>query len=327
MSFDPPSTTSSPKISSSPHGIIWPVADRTSGYALDCKSVSLRAWSALREKVIILAWVLFPARLDGSTRRVARPFPIWGGTRPHRYMNHLRLVSISGTTTRTSYRAAYDHDSPLSEWAYTTTQYGQNVFVSSVQRANIFATQFHPEKYNRVHRVYVSLPPGYVHQDVAFHQQHPLSVEPPSPAGHSPRTAWQSASSPASTYTQTTRGIWSSRKGDQYDVREKFISSLTTTTTTVNVGGALRNLRKPVHLASRYFAQGADDICLLNITSSHSSPLLDQPMLAAVRAAAAEVFVPLTHRANNCWMETLGFSQLYCYSQKGSNVMRKRNTT
>ena len=58
-------------------------------------------------------------------------------------------------------------------------------------------------------------------------------------------------------------------------------------TASVGVGGAVPNLGKPVHLAARYFAQGADEICLMNITSFHTSPLADQPMLAVVRAAAA----------------------------------------
>lgn len=32
------------------------------------------------------------------------------------------------------------------DWALTATQYGSETYVSSVQRGNIFATQFHPEK-------------------------------------------------------------------------------------------------------------------------------------------------------------------------------------
>ncbi|KAJ2928875.1 hypothetical protein H1R20_g8146, partial [Candolleomyces eurysporus] len=75
-------------------------------------------------------------------------------------------------------------------------------------------------------------------------------------------------------------------KGDQYDVREK--------TVTANSAGAVRNLGKPVALAAKYFEAGADELCLLNITSFRHSPLQDQPMLAVVRAAAECVFVPLT---------------------------------
>lgn len=79
-------------------------------------------------------------------------------------------------------------------------------------------------------------------------------------------------------------------KGDQYDVREKSSSS----SITANTAGAVRNLGKPVSLASKYYNAGADELCLLNITSFRHSPLRDQPMLAVVRAAAQEIFVPLT---------------------------------
>jgi glutamine amidotransferase/cyclase len=186
-----------------------------------------------------------------------------------------------------SYRAAYDHNGPLSEWACTTTQYGQEVFVSSVQRANIFATQFHPEK---------SGPSGL--RLLASWLRAP-EHSPPSPpvASLIPRAPVPRGPQPTDGLAKRIIACLDVRandegdlvvtKGDQYDVREK-----TTTTTTAN--GAVRNLGKPVHLASRYFAQGADEICLLNITSFRSSPLVDQPMLAVVRAAAAEVFVPLT---------------------------------
>jgi glutamine amidotransferase/cyclase len=80
-------------------------------------------------------------------------------------------------------------------------------------------------------------------------------------------------------------------KGDQYDVREKADPAADVAATT---GGAVRNLGKPVALAARYYDAGADELCLLNITSFRHSPLHDQPMLAVVRAAAERLFVPLT---------------------------------
>jgi glutamine amidotransferase/cyclase len=108
-------------------------------------------------------------------------------------------------------------------------------------------------------------------------------------------------------------------KGDQYDVREKPPTTVilppdsdsgspprTTSSSSsplpppppfavsATVAGAVRNLGKPVALAARYYAAGADELALLNITSFRHSPLRDQPMLAVVRAAAATVFVPLT---------------------------------
>lgn len=83
-------------------------------------------------------------------------------------------------------------------------------------------------------------------------------------------------------------------KGDQYDVREKAVPSSDASSLQTKSAGAVRNLGKPVALAARYYAAGADEICLLNITSFRQSPLRDQPMLAVVRAAAETVFVPLT---------------------------------
>ena len=43
-----------------------------------------------------------------------------------------------------SYAAIYDE--ALRDWALTATQYGDETFISSVQKGNVFATQFHPEK-------------------------------------------------------------------------------------------------------------------------------------------------------------------------------------
>ena len=188
-----------------------------------------------------------------------------------------------------SYRATYDHSGPLSEWTYTTTQYGQEVFVSSVRQGNIFATQFHPEK---------SGPSGL--QLLASWLRAPENCPPPM-SSFVPRTPVLRPPQPKDGLAKRIIACLDVRandegdlvvtKGDQYDVREKSKSTSLTATT---ASGAVRNLGKPVHLASRYFAQGADEICLLNITSFRASPLADQPMLAVVRAAAAEVFVPLT---------------------------------
>jgi len=43
----------------------------------------------------------------------------------------------------------------------------------------------------------------------------------------------------------------------------------------------VRNLGKPVSLAGRYFEEGADEICFLNITGFRDFPLGDLPMLQA----------------------------------------------
>ena len=182
-----------------------------------------------------------------------------------------------------SYRAKYDPTLHAStEWAHSVTQYGQELFVASARRDNVFAVQFHPEK---------SGPAG-------------LSLlskwlsRPESELSHSPDTTRKLAQlSPRHGLTKRIIACMDVRtndqgdlvvtKGDQYDVREK-------STHATETAGAVRNLGKPVALASRYAAAGADELCLLNITSFRHSPLNDQPMLAVVLAASQEVFVPLT---------------------------------
>ena len=79
-------------------------------------------------------------------------------------------------------------------------------------------------------------------------------------------------------------------KGDQYDVREKSSSS----DVSDPAGRPVRNLGKPVDLCARYYAEGADEVALLNITAFRGEPLEDAPLLAVLEKASARVFVPLT---------------------------------
>mmetsp|Transcript_12636 Transcript_12636/g.31976 ORF Transcript_12636/g.31976 Transcript_12636/m.31976 type:complete len:347 (+) Transcript_12636:169-1209(+) len=72
-------------------------------------------------------------------------------------------------------------------------------------------------------------------------------------------------------------------KGDQYDVREKDGDS-----------NDVRNLGKPVELATKYFHWGADEVTFLNITGFRDFPLGDLPMLQVLQKASEKVFVPLT---------------------------------
>ena len=172
-------------------------------------------------------------------------------------------------------------------WAHTTTQYGKELFLSSVRKDSIFATQFHPEKSGAAGLALIN---DWLRK--------PESARTSTPA------APLVSRIPSSKHRLTKRivacmdvrandqGDLVVTKGDQYDVREKANPSSGTVVT--NTAGAVRNLGKPVALAARYFQAGADELCLLNITSFRHSPLQDQPMLAVVRAAAECVFVPLT---------------------------------
>lgn len=199
-----------------------------------------------------------------------------------------------------SFRAAYDPLGGAADWAHATTQYGHELFLSTVRNGNVFGTQFHPEKSGeaglRVLKSWLSAPVEAVDQ----RGRHP------SRSGQPARTP-----KPKDTFIKRIIACMDVRandegdlvvtKGDQYDVREKETSLKTEVVVNKpdssrpsSPARAVRNLGKPVALAKAYYDAGADEICLLNITSFRSSPLADQPMLAVVRAAAAETFVPLT---------------------------------
>jgi glutamine amidotransferase/cyclase len=77
-------------------------------------------------------------------------------------------------------------------------------------------------------------------------------------------------------------------KGDQYDVRENHKEGVT------EGRGGVRNLGKPVGLASRYYQEGADEIAFLNITSFRQGVIEDMPMLHVLEEASKSIFVPLT---------------------------------
>jgi imidazole glycerol-phosphate synthase len=90
-------------------------------------------------------------------------------------------------------------------------------------------------------------------------------------------------------------------KGDQYDVRERNESTIsddsgdaTANAATNRTKGSVRNLGKPVALASRYYQEGADEIAFLNITSYRQGVIEDMPMLHVLEEASKNIFVPLT---------------------------------
>lgn len=146
----------------------------------------------------------------------------------------------------------------------TTTDYGQR-FVSAVQKGNICATQFHPEK---------SGPVGLtvLHNFLA-------RTRPSRPALELSATTLAKRIIACLDVRSNDQGDLVVTKGDQYDVREN---------------GQVRNLGKPVQLAHEYYAQGADEITFLNITAFRNYPLSDLPMLEVLRRTSARVFVPLT---------------------------------
>ncbi|KAJ7487537.1 hypothetical protein B0H11DRAFT_1096571 [Mycena galericulata] len=184
-----------------------------------------------------------------------------------------------------SYCAKYNPEKypEAAQWAHATTQYGQELFVSVVRKGNVFATQFHPEKSGDAG---LALLDKWLRTpDVA---DAPTATVPRVARAPNPKDGLTKRIIACMDVRANDAGDLVVTKGDQYDVREKDPAAGVTT------GGAVRNLGKPVALAARYYAAGADELCLLNITSFRHSPLHDQPMLAVVRAAAERLFVPLT---------------------------------
>jgi glutamine amidotransferase/cyclase len=78
-------------------------------------------------------------------------------------------------------------------------------------------------------------------------------------------------------------------KGDQYDVRENEKEGIRD-----GERGGVRNLGRPAALAARYYAEGADEIAFLNITSYRRGVVEDMPMLRVLEESSRNIFVPLT---------------------------------
>jgi glutamine amidotransferase/cyclase len=146
-----------------------------------------------------------------------------------------------------------------------TTDYGC-AFVSAVQRGNLVATQFHPEKSGATG---LRLLKNFIAS--AAPQGRPLQ----SPA----KTKLAKRIIACLDVRANDQGDLVVTKGDRYDVREE---------------GVVRNLGIPVDLARRYYREGADEITFLNITGFRDFPLEDLPMLAVLRETSRNVFVPLT---------------------------------
>jgi glutamine amidotransferase/cyclase len=154
------------------------------------------------------------------------------------------------------------------DWVLATTDYGGR-FVSAVQKGNVLAVQFHPEKSGEVGL-------GVLRRFLAAES---LAGGPPDPQLAAAPTPLAKRVIACLDVRSNDAGDLVVTKGDQYDVRER---------------GEVRNLGKPVDLARRYYEEGADEVTFLNITAFRDSPLEDQPMLEVLRRTSENVFVPLT---------------------------------
>jgi len=147
----------------------------------------------------------------------------------------------------------------------TTTNYGYE-FVSSIQKGNIMASQFHPEKSGQAG---LNILQSYL--DESSKQIKPLFI--------SETTHLAKRIIACLDVRSNDQGDWVVTKGDQYDVREE---------------GSVRNLGKPVDLARSYYEGGADEITFLNITGFRDFPLENMPMIDVLKQTSKKVFVPLT---------------------------------
>lgn len=235
-------------------GVVPGVVDRFSpdDSVLGRKAVPHMGWATSN----VVEW-------EGDGRdALARDFGLDAGAARHFYFVH-------------SFRVGYTD--ALAPWVLGTTTYGDETFVSVVQRDNVFATQFHPERSGAMG---LSLLRAWLERSGGVrHIERPRA-----------RPAANVATRPTRRIVacldvrSNDDGDLVVTKGESYDVRER--SSADT--------AHVRNMGKPVELAQRYYEQGADEITFLNITSFREWALGDQPMLALLNVAAATTFVPLT---------------------------------
>lgn len=172
-----------------------------------------------------------------------------------------------------SYAVRYTEENK--DWVLSTTQYGDEMFVSSIQKDNVFATQFHPEKSGYAG---LNLLKSFITGTGIVDPKTVLIKAPEMKAedGFTKRII------ACLDVRANDQGDLVVTKGDQYDVRETEGSN------------DVRNLGKPVELAKRYFEEGADEVTFLNITSFRNCPLGDTPMLEVLKRTSETVFVPLT---------------------------------
>ena len=201
-------------------------------------------------------------RVKRFTTQLAIPHIGWNGVKvqqPSRIFNDFsgaeKLYFVH------SYHVEADNNADV----LTTTDYGYE-FVSAIQKGNIIATQFHPEKSGKAG---LKILENFL--DTTRQAVIPQAC---------PQTTQLAARIIACLDVRSNdQGDLVVTKGDQYDVRED---------------GDVRNLGKPVRLAREYYEQGADEITFLNITAFRDFPLKDMPMLSVLQETSKNVFVPLT---------------------------------
>ncbi|GMH88384.1 hypothetical protein TL16_g11140 [Triparma laevis f. inornata] len=139
-------------------------------------------------------------------------------------------------------------------WISTTTSYGGETYISSIEKGNIFACQFHPEKSGREGVKIIGDYLDRVRLNNIVDRSSVLSVT-DLPLKSFGDTICKRVVV-ALDVRSNDEGDLVVTKGDQYDVRE--------TKETEGKGKAkVRNLGKPAELAGKYYEGGADEIRLV----------------------------------------------------------------
>ena len=203
-----------------------------------------------------------------TTRDLSVPQIGWNGIILHKESPILKDYQDQKLYFVHSYRASVADVGP--EWLLATTDYGES-FVSGVERGNVTAFQFHPEKSGEAGL-------GILKNYLESQGREAITVRPALPTQDKKTHIAKRIIACLDVRTNDS-GDLVVTKGDQYDVRND---------------GEVRNLGKPVELARRYYEEGADEITFLNITGFRDFPMQDQPMLEVLRRTSENVFVPLT---------------------------------
>jgi len=203
-----------------------------------------------------------------TTRDLSVPQIGWNGIVLHKESPILKDYHDQKLYFVHSYRASVADVGP--DWLLATTDYGES-FVSGVEKGNVTAFQFHPEKSGEAGL-------GILKNYLELQGRETITVR-PALAVQVEKTHIAKRIIACLDVRTNDSGDLVVTKGDQYDVRTE---------------GEVRNLGKPVELARRYYEEGADEITFLNITGFRDFPMQDQPMLEVLRRTSENVFVPLT---------------------------------
>lgn len=177
-----------------------------------------------------------------------------------------------------SYRIGMDVANKVPDAILGTTRHGEE-YLSVLQRGRLCATQFHPEKSG----------PAGLRLIRNFLRADDIAASPSVrrwtlPSSNGTETEFHGLAKRVVAcldVRENDAGDLVVTKGDQYDVREK------------DGENEVRNLGKPVDLATRYFEEGADEVCFLNITSFRGEPVGSAPMIEVLERTSRGVFVPL----------------------------------